>query len=61
MTNRFNKHDFIENQAKLDIFGNFFDILERSLMKAQSVIVVFKVTKSDNVSQASNMQILVTV
>ena len=26
MTNRFNKHDFIENQAKLDIFDNFFDM-----------------------------------
>jgi hypothetical protein len=27
ITNHFNKHDFIENQAKLD----FFDMLERSL------------------------------
>jgi hypothetical protein len=31
MTNSFNKNDFIENQAKLDIFDNFFDMLERSL------------------------------
>jgi hypothetical protein len=29
MTNSFNKHDFIENQAKLD----FFDMLERNLKK----------------------------
>jgi hypothetical protein len=33
MTNRFNKHDYIENQAKLDIVDNFFDMLERSLRK----------------------------
>ena len=36
MTNRFNKHDFIENQAKLDFFwqicDNFFDMLEHSLI-----------------------------
>jgi hypothetical protein len=29
MTNRFNKHNFIENQAKLDIFDNFLITLWR--------------------------------
>jgi hypothetical protein len=33
MTNRFNKHDFIEIQAKLDFFDNFFDMLEHSPTK----------------------------
>src|SRR5688572_23732023 len=37
--NRFNKHDFIENQAKLHFLttDNFFDMLERSLSKKSIV------------------------
>jgi hypothetical protein len=31
MTNRFYKHNFIENQAKLHFFDNFFVMHERSL------------------------------
>jgi hypothetical protein len=40
MTNRFNKHDFIENQAKLDFFDNLVDMLERSL-KLPIIVIDF--------------------
>ena len=63
MTNRFNKHDFIENQAKLDIFDNFRTTFLTCLNSSSPriYIVKFRAQNSHIESRWQNCYFVITL